>query len=63
MEAYDRNGALVDRYEVTAIQFDVDISDKTFTELPTGTSVREMKLPPAPPDGHGVVPAEKPAPR
>jgi MucB/RseB N-terminal domain len=63
MEAYDRNGALVDRYEVTAIQFDVDISDKTFTELPAGTSAREMKLPPAPPDDHGVPPAEKPAPR
>jgi outer membrane lipoprotein-sorting protein len=63
MEAYDRTGALVDRYEVSAIQFDVDIADQTFTELPAGTSVREMQLPPAPPDGHGVPPAEKPAPR
>lgn len=42
METYDTKGKLVDRYEVTSIEYDVSISDKTFTDLPAGTSVREL---------------------
>jgi hypothetical protein len=42
MEMYDSKGALVDRYEVTSIEYDVAIPDKTFTDLPPGTSVRDL---------------------
>ena len=41
METYDIKGTLVDRYEVTSIEYDVAIPDKVFTELPAGTAQRE----------------------
>jgi hypothetical protein len=63
MEAYDKSGKLVDRYEVTSIEYDVLIADKTFTELPSGTTERELKMPPLKPGGQVVgpgVPTSKP---
>ena len=59
MEMYDKHGKLVDRYEVTSIEYDVAIPDSTFSQLPPGTTVREPKLLP-PPDGvrPGVLPAK-----
>jgi hypothetical protein len=47
MEMYSRTGQLVDRYEVTSIEYDVEILARVFTDLPAGTSVREPKLLPA----------------
>jgi hypothetical protein len=44
---YARGGALVDRYEVTSIEYDISIPAKTFTELPAGTSLRDPKMLPA----------------
>jgi outer membrane lipoprotein-sorting protein len=42
LETYDSKGALVDRYEVTAIEYDVSIPEKTLTEAPAGTTVRDV---------------------
>ena len=60
MEMYDQGGALVDRYEVTAIEYDVEIPAKTFTELPAGTSLQEPKLLPMPPRAEGGGPVVEP---
>lgn len=49
MEMYDQSGNLVDRYEVTSIEYDVEIPARTFTDLPAGTKQQEVpKLPPFP---------------
>ena len=63
MEMYGRNGSLMDRYEVTSIEYDGSIADSSFTQLPPGTTVHEPRLLP-PPDGvgPGVLPASPPAP-
>jgi len=42
MEMYDQGGKLVDRYEVTSIEYDVEIPAKTFTELPAGTKQQDV---------------------
>lgn len=62
MEMYDRSGTLVDRYEVTSIEYDVSIPDSIFTQLPAGTTPREITLPPLP-DGSrpSVLPAGPPS--
>jgi len=39
---YDQGGKLVDRYEVTSIEYDVEIPAKTFTELPAGTKQQDV---------------------
>jgi outer membrane lipoprotein-sorting protein len=57
LEMYGQDGKLVDRYEVTSIEYDVDIAAKTFTEIPAGTTAREANMPPAPPPGDGSGPA------
>jgi outer membrane lipoprotein-sorting protein len=63
MESYDVKGALMDRYEVTSIEYDVAIPEKTFTDLPAGTSVREPMMVPALPATKGqFVPAKPAAP-
>lgn len=49
MTMFDQSGNLVDRYEVTSIEYDVEIPAKTFTDLPAGTKQQEVpKLPPFP---------------
>jgi outer membrane lipoprotein-sorting protein len=44
MEMYGQDGALIDRYEVTSIEYDVEIPAKSFTDLPAGTKVQEPKM-------------------
>ena len=61
MESYDNKGALVDRYEVTTIEYDVSIPEKTFAELPAGTTVREPMMIPAIPAQRVNGPDGKPA--
>jgi hypothetical protein len=61
MESYDNKGTLVDRYEVTSIEYDVSIPEKTFTELPAGTTAHDPMMVPAfpatRPDGQNRKPA------
>jgi hypothetical protein len=61
METYDVKGALVDRYEATSIEYDISIPEKTFTELPAGTSVRDPMTVPAFPATKGQFAPGKPA--
>jgi outer membrane lipoprotein-sorting protein len=63
LEMYDVKGGLVDRYEVTSIEYDIEIPDKTFTEIPSGTSVREPVMLPIQGDGGVVTPPVKPTTR
>jgi hypothetical protein len=63
MESYDNKGALMDRYEVTSIEYDLSIPEKTFTEIPDGTSVREPMMVPALPGPPGQVQDGKPSTR
>lgn len=63
MEAYDRNGVLVDRYEATSIAYDVDIPQSTFTDLPAGTSVRPFKVMTFGPGEPGTSPGQNPSTR
>jgi outer membrane lipoprotein-sorting protein len=60
MEMYDQSGALVDRYEVTSIEYDVDIPAKTFSELPAGTKEQAVPKFPVPPSREDAVPGRKP---
>jgi outer membrane lipoprotein-sorting protein len=62
MERYDQGGDLVDRYEVTSIEYDVEIAARTFTELPPGTREQEVKHLPLPPSVENRMPENKPAP-
>jgi negative regulator of sigma E activity len=59
MEMHDQSGALVDRYEVTSIEYDVEIPTKTFTELPAGTTANEPKMMPLTPPPNGGAPVTK----
>lgn len=61
MEMYDRDGQLMDRYEVTAIEYDVEIPMRTFAELPPGTSARDPKVPRPALQRPGAAPSAKPA--
>jgi hypothetical protein len=61
MEMYDQDGALVDRYEVTSIEYDVEIAARTFTELPPGTLEQEAKHLSLPPSPANRMPEQKPA--
>jgi len=58
LEGYERNGTLVDRYEVQSIEYDVSLSDKVFTDLPAGTTVHDapMYVQAQPPSGGQPVP-------
>lgn len=60
MEMYAQDGGLVDRYEVTSIEYDVEIAAKTFTDLPASTSVQEPKILPLPQRREGGGPVVKP---
>jgi hypothetical protein len=59
MEMRDQSGNLVDRYEVTSIEYDVEIAARTFTELPAGTKLQETKAFPQPPKPDDVRPANE----
>lgn len=63
MESYDNKGTLVDRYEVTSIEYDVAIPEMTFTDLPAGTTAREPMMVPALPATQVTGPDGKPTSR
>jgi hypothetical protein len=58
LEGYERNGTLVDRYEVQSIEYDAAISEKVFTDLPAGTTVHDAPtyVQAQPPGGDQPVP-------
>jgi outer membrane lipoprotein-sorting protein len=44
LEGYDKTGALVDRYEVSAIEYDITIPDSVFSNLPEGVTVEDAHI-------------------
>jgi len=53
LEGYEKNGTLIDRYEVTSIEYDVTIPDSIFTNLPAGVTVEDAHILYGPMSGDG----------